>query len=100
MVGYHVHLRTPFLHLRNGWTDCAENWCVVRPLATHFTQDGDIFSRAHETVHIYPLPLVHRLKGALLVKNDRNTFSTRPNSVVPGCNVLSCWGGTGDAAVV
>ena len=31
--GKHLHMRTcrcaPFLYLRNGWTDCAEIWCVV-----------------------------------------------------------------------
>ena len=67
-------MRTPPPSLfGNGWTDCAENWCVIRgSLAIHFTQDGDIFSRARVTVqtfkHIHPLPLAHRLKGALLVK--------------------------------
>ena len=45
MGGVHLHVRTcaradvpPFLYLGNGWTDCAEIWCVVRdPLARLFT---------------------------------------------------------------
>ena len=45
MSGVHLHVRTcasadvpPFPYLGNGWTDCAEIWCVVRdPLAMRFT---------------------------------------------------------------
>ena len=70
--GVHLRLRTPFSYLENGWTDCAENWCVIRGLlAIHFAKDGDIFPSArvnvHTFKHIYPLPLVHRPKGAFLV---------------------------------
>ena len=36
MGGVHLHVHTyrcaPFLYLVNGWTDCAETWCVVRGL--------------------------------------------------------------------
>ena len=42
MGGVYLHVRTcryaPFPHLGNGWTDCAEIWCVVSdPLAMRFT---------------------------------------------------------------
>ena len=40
--GVHLHARTPFPHLWNGWTDCAEIWHVVRgQLARQFTQTKD-----------------------------------------------------------
>ena len=46
-------------------------WLVDRPLAIYFTQDGGLFSSPHVTVHtfkrIYPFPLAHRPKSALLV---------------------------------
>ena len=46
MGGVHLHVRTcaradvpPFPYLGNGWTDCAEIWCVVRdPLARLFAK--------------------------------------------------------------
>ena len=43
IYGAHLHVRTsrfdPFLYLGNGWTDCAEIWCVVKvPLARHFAK--------------------------------------------------------------
>ena len=71
--GVHVHVRisTPLSVSRgNGWTDGAENWCVVRgPPAMHFKQDGDILPSARVTVHtfkhIYSLTLVHRRKRRL-----------------------------------
>ena len=37
--GVHLHVRTPFPHLGNDWTDCAEIWYVARDqLARQFTQ--------------------------------------------------------------
>ena len=56
MVGYRcmcvrVHL---FPYLRNGWTDLAETWCVVRgPLAMCFTQNGGICMSTYVTVHTF-----------------------------------------------
>ena len=42
----------PFPYLENGWTNFAENCCVVRgPLAIHFPHDGDIFSSTRVTVY-------------------------------------------------
>ena len=39
--GVHMHVRTPFPYLGNGWTDCVETWYVVRgPLVMRFLQDG------------------------------------------------------------
>ena len=45
-IAERAHLRTPFLHLENGWArrwvDCAENWYVVRdPFARRFTEVND-----------------------------------------------------------
>ena len=55
--------------------DCAKNWCLIRGLLLYILHRiGDIFSSAHVIVltfkHIYPLPLVHRPKGALLVEKS------------------------------
>ena len=37
-----AHVRTAFLYLGNGWTDCAEIWYVVRDqLARQLTQTKD-----------------------------------------------------------
>ena len=48
------HGRTRFPDHWNGWTDCAENWCVVLgPLATHFTRDKDTFPSVRVTVHTF-----------------------------------------------
>ena len=36
--GVHLHVRSPFPYLGNGWADCAEIWYVVRNhLARQFT---------------------------------------------------------------
>ena len=50
----HVHVRTPFPCLGNSWTDCADNWCVVRGLlAMHFTQNWSyLLERACDCAHI------------------------------------------------
>ena len=53
-----MHVRTPpppFPYLRNGWTDCAETWRVIRGLlAIHFEQDGGyLLDRMCKCTHIY-----------------------------------------------
>ena len=45
------HVRIPFPHLENGWTDCTETWCVARgPVAMHFTQDAIFCTNASVNV--------------------------------------------------
>ena len=40
--------RTLFSYVRNGWTDCADAWCVVRgPLAMRVYKELRVFARAH-----------------------------------------------------
>ena len=49
MDGVYMHVRTcaradvsSFPYFGNGWTDCAEIWCVVRdPLTRHFLKVED-----------------------------------------------------------
>ena len=50
---------SPFPHLGNGWTDCAEIWCVVSdPLARHF-----IKVNAGVQVHVRTYALLFRISG-------------------------------------
>ena len=43
-------VRSPFPYLWNGWTDCAENWCVARDtLVWRFTKvNGGVQVRVHK----------------------------------------------------
>ena len=62
VVGVHLHVRTftcaTFPYLGNGWTDCAEIWCVVRdpPAAVaaegifQWGKEANQFARAPESV--------------------------------------------------
>ena len=73
MGGVHLHMRTcaradvpPFLYLGNGWTDCAEIWCVARdPLAKLFAK---VNGGAHLHVRTCPLFRISETAGRIALK--------------------------------
>ena len=76
MGGVHLHVRTcicaPFLYLGNGWTDCAEIWCVIRdPLARLECLEsrvGYICTWARADVQIFPLFRISETGGRISLK--------------------------------
>ena len=64
--GVHLQVCTPFLYLRNDWTDCAEIWHALRDQTGQFTQITDGVSLHVRTC--LPLFRISQTPGQIALK--------------------------------